>query len=271
MKSQLALQLWSVKKAFMADYKATLKRVAELGFKGVEFAGFNQLGQEELAIIEKEGIKAMFSMDKSKFIPIPAEDLKACLDENGLVACGTHTAEDLILNDLDNVIEYNKKIGNNYVICPMSKVDDKEQLLELIEKFSVVSKKLRENGMYLGYHNHAHEFIEYDGEFALDMIFTRIPELAPEIDTYWVFNAGHDFVEYCKKYEGKVISLHLKDGTKTEDTAVGEGEVDIQAVLDLANDIGAKWLVMEDESIGREEFDSVTVGMDNLKNRYKYI
>ncbi len=271
MKAQLALQLWSVKQAFIADYKATLKKVAELGFKGVEFAGFNQLGAEELELIKQGGIEAMFKIPQEKFIKIPAEDMKACLEEVGLVPMGSHVGEDLILNNLDEVIEYHKAIGCDYIICPYSNVDDKDKLIELIAKFNEASKKLQENGMHLGYHNHANEFIEHDGKLALDMIFEGVDGLVPEVDTYWVYNAGYDFVEYCKKYSGKFISLHLKDGTKTEDTPIGEGEVDIQSVLDLANEIGAKWLVMEDESKTRDEFESVSTGMNNLKNKYKYL
>ncbi len=246
MKTLLALQLWSVKGDMEKDYKNTLKKVAELGFNGVEFAGF---------------------------FDVKAEDMKACLDENGLKIAGSHTSIELLTDKLNEVISYNKTIGNTNIICPYYVVEDEKSLNTLIETLKPISKKLKENNLNLYYHNHAHEFIKINDEYALDTIYSSVEDIKPEIDTYWVFNAGLSPVEYCKKYNGVCDLIHLKDGTKTTSTAIGEGEVDIQSVIDVAHEINAKWLVMEDETKDANGadcgFDSVKIGMNNLKTKYK--
>ncbi len=264
MKAKLALQLWSVKKAFMEDYKQTLEKIAELGFAGVEFAGYRRLEGAELDLFKNEGANVLKQIPAEKFINIPAEDIKAALEENNLVACGAHVQLDDIVNELDEVIAYNKIVGNSYIICPFAAVDEREKLDDLIAKLNIASAKLKANGMVLGYHNHNHEFIEYDGKFALDIIFENVQEICPQVDTYWVFRAGQNFTDYCKKYTGKFVSLHLKDGTTEKGTTLGEGEVNLPAVISLADEVGAKWLVMEDETHTGDEFTSIEKGMKNL-------
>lgn len=241
MKAKLGIQLWSVKKAFKADYKKTLKRIADLGFAGVEFAGFND---------------------------VLAQDMKACLDKNNLIALGSHTATDLLTDKLDEVIAYNKIIGNKNVICPFYQIESKEDIEKMIALFTPIAKKLEDNGLCFGYHNHAHEFQVFDGEYALDIFFNALPTIKPEIDTYWVFNAGKSPVDYCKKYVGRCELIHLKDGTSTTATPIGAGEMDIQSIINLADEIKVKWVVIEDETIDPEEFDAVEIGMANLKTKY---
>ena len=66
------LQLFSVRDVAAEDFEGALKAVAEMGYKMIEPAGF--FGH-------------------------PAEEVKAWLDEFGLVVCGTHTGMDDIAPD----------------------------------------------------------------------------------------------------------------------------------------------------------------------------
>lgn len=243
MKLPLALQLFSVREEMAADYKKTLERVAELGFTGVEFAGF---------------------------FDIPAEELKAQLDACGLKAAGSHTAYDLLLNDLDGVIAYNKAIGNGNITCPGARWENKEQADELIGNFKKIASKLAENGLAFGYHNHAHEFFKIGDQYALEYLYTQMARenFVPEIDTYWVFNAGLDPVAFVRAYANQAKLIHLKDGTKSKALPLGEGDVDIQAILDVSAQIGAQWVIVEDETQEPKGFASVEIGMRNLRERF---
>lgn len=241
MNAKLGIQLWSVKKAFKEDYKKTLKRIADMGFAGVEFAGFND---------------------------VPAQEMRACLDENNLIALGSHTATNLFTDQLDDLIAYNKILGNKNVICPFYQIETKEDIDTMVRLFTPIINKLEDNGLYFGYHNHAHEFAVFDEGYALDLLYTVLPSIKPEIDTYWVFNAGYSPVEYCRKYAGRCELIHLKDGTRTTATSIGEGDMDIQSIINVADEINVKWVVIEDESTNPEEFESLEIGMKNLKNNY---
>ncbi len=68
----VGIQLYSLRDAIGSDVPGTLKRLSELGYEGVEFAGTYSL---------------------------PAETLRAMLDETGLQCAGAHVGLDALEND----------------------------------------------------------------------------------------------------------------------------------------------------------------------------
>ena len=88
----IALQLYCVREDCEKDLAAVLDAVAEMGYEGVEFAGYYDRG---------------------------AEELRQMLDARGLVCCGTHTRIDTLLGDaLAETIAFNKTLGNPFLIVP---------------------------------------------------------------------------------------------------------------------------------------------------------
>lgn len=238
MKKQIALQLYSLRTEFEEDYKNTLERVSDLGFDGVEFAGF---------------------------YGIDANEMKETLDEYNLKAAGSHTSYELLLQDLEGVMAYNKAIGNKHIICPMCFFPDEEALDSVIHNFDRIGKRLMEEGFVFSYHNHSHEFEKIKDTYILDTIFERSSVVIPELDVYWVYRGNENPVEYIKKYSDKLQLLHLKDGTMEEGTALFEGSVDIKGVLDSIADLDIEWLVVEDETPYPNSFASVERSIENLK------
>lgn len=238
-----ALQLYTLRDETTKDFTGTLEKVAEIGYKGVEFAGFGGLA---------------------------ASQMKAVLDRLGLKAMGSHTGLDLLKNKLDEVIEYNLEIGNPYVICPWAKYETKEDYLEAAKFYNTVGEKCRNKGLQFCYHNHAFEFNTFDGEFGLDIIYRETdPELVKaEIDTYWVQYAGLNPAEYVKKYAGRCPLVHLKDMEAGEDkhfAEVGNGIMDIGAIAAAAKEGGAQWFIVEQDKCKRPALESVKMSFDNLK------
>jgi len=88
----IALQLYSVREDCAKDFAATLKAVADMGYDGVEFAGYHGA---------------------------TAEELRTMLDDFGLKVAGTHTGLDTLLGDeLEKTVEFHKTIGNRFLIVP---------------------------------------------------------------------------------------------------------------------------------------------------------
>lgn len=217
-----AVQLYSLRLLTEKDFDKALQIVSEAGYDGVEFAGF-------------------FSVTK--------EDMKSMLKKYNLEAMGAHTGAELLINDLNSVIEYNKYIGNKRIICPGYSLNNKADCLEFCSIMSNISKKLKEHDMELHYHNHSHEFVIDEGKYLMDIIAENICkcELKFEIDTFWVWNASIKPTEYLKKQKERITILHIKDGTKEVGTAVGSGKNDILGIIDFAKTNDIEWLVVEAE------------------------
>ncbi len=220
---QIGLQMYSIRLLCEQNYEKALEVAANAGYKGVEFAGFFDVSKEEM---------------------------KNLLDKYGLVAAGSHTGYDLLANDLDNVIEYNKAIGNTRIICPGAHMQNREDVLGVAKLFKEISPKLKENGMQLFYHNHDFEFVKDGGEYLMDILAneTTPDELRFEIDAYWVYKAGLCPIEYIKKHSDRVGIFHAKDGNKQEGTVAGAGEVDLVGVVNLGKELGIEWAVVEAEA-----------------------
>ncbi len=236
-----AVQLYSIRLLCENDLKLGLKNASEQGYQGVEFAGF---------------------------FNHTAKEVKSWLNEYHLEAMGAHVAPELIFDNTDEVISYHKEIGNNRIICPWYDLKTRADVEEFVAKAKIASKKLKENGMQLYYHNHAHEFTMDNGEYLLNIMadLTTKDELMFELDVYWVFMGNENPCEYIKKYADRLDIFHAKDGDKDKGTAAGKGDVPLKAIFNLANELGVEWAVVESEAEG-----SADEQLDDIKTSIEYI
>ncbi len=220
------VQLYSVKTLSSVDFEAAIKAVAEIGYEGIEFAGF--YGNS-------------------------AEDVKGWLDKYGVVASSAHVQFSEIFDTPEETIKFHKTIGNNYIICPFWKMESYEDVLALAEQFKKVAPLYKEAGMKLGYHNHAFEFQTHEGRTYID-ILAELTDIELEFDVYWVYRGGADPVEYMNKYADRVKVFHAKDGDMENGKTLGTGGVDMKAVFENAKTMDLDWAIVEAESA--EEADS---------------
>lgn len=240
----IGLQLWSIKDETEKDFIGALKKVAEIGYQGVEFAGYGNLTSKEL---------------------------KATLDDLGLKPSGSHVPLEHILEDLNEVIRFNLEIGNKYIICPYANFENKEDFLSLASKLKEASEKCKSHGLIVGYHNHNHEFVKYDDNFGLDIILDNTPNtFISELDVYWVQHAGINPVEYIEKHNGRFELIHIKDmeivNGEKRSTEIGNGIINMNPIIEAAEAQGAKWLVIEQEFFTKPCLESVKEGFDYLNS-----
>ncbi|PGS48769.1 sugar phosphate isomerase/epimerase [Bacillus sp. AFS041924] len=238
----IALQLWSVKEEAEIDFFGTLEKVAKMGYDGVEFAGY---------------------YGKS------ASEIKAVLNQLGLKSAGAHVSADQIIHHIDDVIAFEKELGNKYIVCPWASFNSLEEWKEFTEHLQQSGKKLSEAGLSLVYHNHAHELVPVENEYILDRLLNAVPAnlLKVELDTYWLEFAGVDAVEYMSKYKGRTPLIHVKDmaQSKEESTEVGNGIMNIKGIVKQAKQNSIEWLIVEQEAFTKPQLVSVEIGLNNLK------
>ena len=153
-KIPIGLELYSLREQCKTDLPGMLAAVAKIGYKGVEFAGYH--GRS-------------------------AQELRKMLDDNGIVACGTHTPYESVLGDkLKETVEFNRVIGNKFLIVPSMSAHSKQSLLERAELFNELADKVKPEGRWVGYHAHAHDFKNLEGETSWDIFSSHTrPEVRP--------------------------------------------------------------------------------------------
>ena len=226
-KIPLGLQLYSVRAECQKDLPGTIAAVADIGYQGVEFAGYYDYS---------------------------AKDLRELLDDNGLKCCGTHAQLDTLLGDnLPGTIEFNKIIGNKYLIVPWldpNTYSSAEGWKNAADMFNELAEKVEPHKMQVGYHNHSHEFKAVDGQIPWDIFFggTR-KDVIMQFDTGNAMQGGGDAIPYLKRYPGRAVTVHLKEYSATNKNAiVGEGDLPWEELLNLCETIGGtKWYIIEEE------------------------
>jgi sugar phosphate isomerase/epimerase len=250
-KMGIALQLYTLRDETAKDFAGTLRKVAEIGYQGVEFAGYGGLSPQEM---------------------------KALLAELNLKAVGSHVGLARLRDHLEEEIAMNVAIGSKYIVCPWLSEEDRRLpgLQATLELFNEAASKLAKHGIQFGYHNHAFELEEKIGDrWLFDEIFARTPaeQVKVEMDVCWVTVAGQDPVEYIAKYAGRLPLIHLKDIRKEADGQVltvelGKGAVDLPAVIEAAGKAGVEWLIVEQDHCQNPPLESVASSMAWLQENY---
>lgn len=233
------LQMYSVRDAAEKDLLGTLEKVAALGYRYAEFAGF--FGYSAEAVRDK-------------------------LLECGMEVSSTHTGMQELADDvIGETIRYHKTLGNRLIVLPWADLDNQQKLDDFVVQTEKVQARLADEGIRLGYHNHAHEFKpNADGSCIWEQLEERT-RLDLEIDTYWAFVGGRDPLEMMERLKERVRIIHIKDGlVDGSGRPLGMGEAPAAAVYRKAVELGDR-LIVESETCQPSGLEEARICMDFLK------
>lgn len=223
MNQKYGLQLYSVRDAMEVDFEGTLKKVAEMGYAYVEFAGF---------------------FDRT------AEEVKALLDKYNLTVVSTHSHMNGLRPEvIEETIAYHKTIGNTHYILPSIFMSTQEKLEESISIINYAQPILEKAGIKLSFHNHSREFEITPWGTTVHGELEHRTNVNFQIDTFWAWNANTDPVQVMERLKDRMVTIHLKDGFKGgKGIPLGEGEAPVKAVREKAIEMGLI-MVVESETL----------------------
>ncbi len=232
-----SIQLYSVRSVSKDNLKLALQKVSEIGYEGVEFAGF---------------------YDNS------AQDVKSWLTEFNLVPTGSHVKSDMMFEKPQEVIEYHKIIGCDIIICPFWETECRADVEALADKLNSVAPLYNAAGMQVAYHNHVNEYKVEDGKTYMDLLaeLTDPNKIKFELDVYWVFCGGYDPLSEMEKFRDRLIRFHAKDGDKDKGLTIGTGGVDMVGVINKAKELCIPCAVAESEATEVPEQQLTAVAED---------
>ena len=243
-KIPVGLQLYSVRHACEKDLPPVVEAVAEMGYEGVEFAGY-------------------YGRD--------AEQLRKLLDQNGLKCCGTHIGLDTLKGDaLKGTVEFNLTLGNPYLIVsymPHELLESVEKIKETAALYDELAAKVKEHGMRVGYHAHGGDFQKVEGETAWEIFFANTGcDVVMQLDIGNCIGGGGDPIAILKRFPGRSGTIHLKEHGGPAEAVVGEGEVDWETVFDICEKTGGtKWYIVEHERAAGDPVDNVRRCLENIR------
>lgn len=247
------IQLWSVRGDMNEDPSGTLKALGEMGYAFVEAAGYRD----------------------GKFYGMDPVEFKDLVEANGMKFRGSHTGQDIPEDvDMDQVMawwndafEAHKAAGVEYVVMPWMGRTGHESLAGLkryCDYFNAVGELANSHGVRFGFHNHAEEFKELEGEIIYDFMLNNTdPEKVMfQMDLYWVVVGGKDPADYFQRFPGRFESWHVKD----EEEVGASGNINFERIWGYAELSGVETFVVEVEKYNFEPLESVRVSLEFLKN-----
>ena len=244
----VGIQLYTVNVPMREDPAGTLKKLREIGFGEVESAGFGKLS---------------------------AKQFRGLLDDAGLACPSAHLQFDI--DNLGATFEDAHALGAAYAASgslPAPAVGSKTAAASSKRSMSLdeakrtadlanrIGEAARRAGLQYVYHNHDFEFADQGGsDFGYDVLLRESdPELVKfEIDCGWMIFAGHNPIDYFKKYPNRFPLIHVKDFLARDKSAgagtaapmlgaeLGRGVVDYKPIFAAAKSAGLQHYFVEQE------------------------
>ena len=238
---EFGIQMYSLRDITKDDLEGALKKVAQQGYKLIEFAGF--FGHS-------------------------AEEVKGMLDKYGLKVSGTHSSLQDLVDNYEETVAYHKALGNKEYIIPHWDFSTKEKADDFVKYVNEIQPKLKEEGIRLSYHNHSHEFRDDCGFLPYDII-TKETSINLEIDTFWAYAAGKDPVALMEEYKDRLTFIHIKDGfADGKGMPLGKGTAPVPAVFEKAKAMGIP-MVVESETLTPSGEEEARICIECLKELEK--
>jgi sugar phosphate isomerase/epimerase len=243
----IGLQLYTVRDQLQADFEGTLAKVAQIGYKNMEFAGYYNRTPEQV---------------------------RATLDKLNLVSTSSHIGAPLLRQDAAGQIKAAKTIGQDYITIPSYQFGkDAAGWRKGVAEFNQWGAMCRDAGLKLAYHNHNFEFAPLDGTTGYDILQNEVdPKLVDfELDLYWAKFAGQDPLALFAKHPGRFTMWHVKDMVITDDkkgmSPVGKGTIDFKSYFAHAQQSGLKHFFVEHDSAAQYPGGSLA----SIEASYQYL
>lgn len=242
----IGLQLYTIREIFAKDPVGTLGKVAQIGYREVEFGG--------------GGYDAM---DHAM--------LRRTMDKLGLAAPSVHIGYDALLKQFDQSVTMAKTLGATTVVLPYMTAEHRNEAgwNAALPNFNRFATELKKAGLGFAYHNHDFEFTTKPGGVSLyDRLLKETdPALVKvELDLYWALHAGENLATLIERLAPRLYAYHVKDMRPDRSmTAVGQGTIDFGALFKLKGSAGVRHFYVENDEAPAPYLPDITTSFRTLR------
>ena len=276
--TQIGVQMMMLKQKVQEEgLYNVLKKVSDLGYNAVEIS---QIDMNSQNIEEMQQAINDFGMNIAA-MSCGVEDISAKQKYPG----------DTLQNDFDKIVADCKAVNCSILrigMLPINYMGSKESTLQFAEICETYAKRLKEEGIDLYYHAHNLEFVQYNGQFMLDLMRDHTNHLGFELDIHWIWRAGLNPIDVIPKYANRIRAIHLKDyrvgeidmsqypgeGHEklyymlhmiTQFAELGKGTLPLKDIIEIGRESGSEYFFVEqDELYGEDPYNCLTISRDHL-------
>jgi len=248
----IGLELYSVRDDLQKDLSGTLRQVAQMGYKCVEFYS-----------------------PYYDWTPDEAKKVRREMDSLGIRCYSTHNdTKSFTPEGIGKAMDLNHILGCKYIILASpGEVPDIDGWKRVAELLNNANHTMMSHGFHAGYHNDDHEWQLLDGKRPIDVLESELDKgVILEVDTGNCMGSGGDPVAYIKRNPGRVRALHVKDWSpqKGYDVLVGQGIGKWKEIFAAAqNGGGVEYYLIEQEGLkGHTEMETARMSLAAFRKVY---
>jgi sugar phosphate isomerase/epimerase len=245
--NQIACQLYTLRTFLQtpAEIASTLKKVKAIGFNAVQPSGLG---------------------------PIPDQELARMMKGEGLVCCAAHEPGEVLFGAPERVIEKMKTLDCRIASYPWPggiSFDTLESVNDFARHLNRTGQILHDAGITFCYHNHHMEFRRYGTRTILEILYAETDPryVQAELDTYWVQFGGGNPAEWCRRMNGRLVNLHMKDyaidsQNRVVFAEVGNGNLRWPEIIQAADASSCRWFIVEQDECAGDPFESIRQSLE---------
>jgi len=263
--SKIGIGLFTLREQLTADVKATIEKVAAIGYNQVE-TYYGYPGKYE--------VKGFWGYESKDFL--------ALLKDNNLTSpSGHYNLTEFLAGGGDKTlkshIETAASVNQKYFVIPALPTDIRangtlDDYKKMAVKFNEAAELCKKSGLKLAYHNHNFEYKDQgNGATGFNILLNETDAnlVSFELDIFWAVNAGLNPVEMFKKNPGRYKMFHVKDmdkADKTVFTEIGSGQIDFKSIFAASKTAGLDYIFAEQDLVKKDVYQSITESYNYIKN-----
>jgi sugar phosphate isomerase/epimerase len=256
----IGIQLYTIGDDMQKDAPAAVKKIAQIGYKEVETAGFGSAGSAAALrkLLDDNGLKC-----PSAHLTFDLKNLNKAFDQAHALGCTYATASvpRMLVRETPSLDGPERAKAIQMISAMMSEPWTNDELKRMIDAMNQIANAAKKQRLTFASHNHTYEFLTAGGQPAL---YRMIPQTAAsgvvfEIDCGWATVAGYNPVDLVNKFPGRIKMLHVKDFLAFEKGAapasanapkgseIGQGVVDYKKIFAGMKGKGIQHIFVEQE------------------------
>ena len=247
---KFGLQLSTLNQLMNEEFFDTITLVKEMGYSVVEFSGGGYLGHDPQQVKDHLA-ELQLSAPVGRVAPNYPPNYRSLSSDERRAVGRSQSGLDNLLSKIRASLPIAGDMNQQYLNIPIiseAEFTTRAKVENVVSVLNEAGKMCQEQGVLLGYHNHAFEFENVEGILPYDLMLAESdPDLVSfQLDTYWVTRGGGDIMQYLTDHPGRFPSCHLKDidaAGNFED--VGSGLIDFPAFITLAIEQGSHHFFVE--------------------------
>jgi len=238
----IGIQLYTLAKPLSDDFTATIKKLAEYGYKNLEFAGPYYFSPEEE--IKNNPLISMMGLKGYGYHGHTPGEIRSMLDDLGLESSSAHISDNTLKHNIDEAIEAANVIGQKYILSPAFHGQTPDEYKAAAELYNGFGEKCKAGGIQYGYHTHNGEFGVHEGRTLFDILVKETdPDLVCfELDLFK--DIDKPMAEPYTTFDPSVGMGMLMQLMKRQ-CIIGEGSIDFKSILSQVDDAGIDRLFIE--------------------------